>query len=57
MKGQDTVAYKEDFDNLAVHAFEIHTKEMSGHFLEIDLALAAGGGGKSRFDTTVPDQI
>ena len=56
MKRQDTVADKEATDNLAVDAFEIQTKQMNGHFVEINLALAAGGGGKSRFDTTVPGQ-
>ena len=55
MKGWDTVADKEAFDNLVVDAFEIQTKEMSGQFVEINLLLAADGGGKSGFDAIAPD--
>ena len=42
-------------DNLAVSTFEIQTKEMSGQFVEINLLLAADGGGKSGFDAIAPD--
>ena len=43
-----------DFDSSDLVEF-LQTQEMSGHFVEINLFLAADGGGKSGFDAIAPD--